>query len=81
MARNTRNNDPFKPRTDESLALCHPYQQQGVAFIHFTQPAPSRMGRTSRSVQEEEEEEEEEAEEAVFISCVNTGGGGGGLYS
>ena len=27
-----------------------------VAFIHVTLPAPSRMGRTSRSVQEEEEE-------------------------
>ena len=25
--RNTRNTDPFKPRTDESLALCHPYLQ------------------------------------------------------
>jgi len=25
--RNTRNTDPFKPRPDESLALCHPYLQ------------------------------------------------------
>ena len=27
LTRNTRNTDPFKPRTDESLALCHPYLQ------------------------------------------------------
>ena len=25
--RNTRNTDPFKPRSDESLAFCHPYLQ------------------------------------------------------
>ena len=53
--RNTRNTDPFKPRTDESLALFHPYTactvSATVAFIHITLPAPSRMGRTSRSVQ------------------------------
>ena len=53
--RNTRNTDPFKPRTDESLALFHPYTactaSVTVAFIHITLPAPGRMGRTSRSVQ------------------------------
>ena len=50
-----RNTAPFKPRTDESLALCHPYTActvaVAVAFIHVTLPAPSRMGRTPRSVQ------------------------------
>ena len=36
--RNTRNTDPFKPRTDESLALCHPYLQQRCS-IHPHHPA------------------------------------------
>ena len=51
----TRNTDPFKPRTDESLALFHPYSactvSATVVFIHITLSAPNRMGRTSRSVQ------------------------------
>ena len=46
--RNTRNADPFKPRTDESLDPFHPYTacnvSATVAFIHITLPAPSRMG-------------------------------------
>ena len=31
--RNTRNTAPFKPRTDEILALCHPYtEEEEVVF-------------------------------------------------
>ena len=36
--RNTRNTDPFKPRTDESLALCHPCLQQ-CCCVHSHHPA------------------------------------------
>ena len=36
--RNTRNTDPFKPRTDESLALCHPYLQLRYS-VHPHRPA------------------------------------------
>ena len=50
--RNTRNTDPFKPRTNESLALCHPYLQPRCSVHpHNILLAPSRKGRTSRSVQ------------------------------
>ena len=31
--RNTRNTNPFKPRTDESLALCHPYLSSARVFV------------------------------------------------
>ena len=38
-SQNTRNTDPFKPRTDESLDLCHPFTactvSATVAFIHI----------------------------------------------
>ena len=36
--RNTRNTDPVKPRTDESLALCHPWLQQRCS-VHPHHPA------------------------------------------
>ena len=36
--RKTRNTDPFKPRTDESLALCHLYLQQRCR-VHPHHPA------------------------------------------
>jgi len=48
--RNTRNIDPFKPQPSP-VPCAVPFYSSAVAFIHTTLPAPSRMGRTSRSVQ------------------------------
>ena len=64
--RNTRNTDPFKPRTDESLvhlAPCHPYlQQRCSSFIYLSRCSElrkcCRAGRSPLSAENEKEEDE-----------------------